>query len=186
MNSLNAFREGELVEEVSKINYNLERDFRKINNRPEYRVVWSDDQLEKRIVNTTDEGFELINPEVREVRKYQHIAHRYVLERLTEIKGETDLVSDTNLILSYEPIWTFEDRFGNYLPPRLDACKIIIDQIETSLNHKMKPIVKEDLSEEAKTAEINRIEQILFGNETPVTDALHYGTGVTDFNPKVH
>lgn len=172
----------ELVEPIERINYLLERDFRKIENRPEYRLVWANDQLEKRWVTHTDEGFELIHPEVREVKKYQNDSvDRFVLERLTPITGETDLVDR----LSYEPVWTFQDRHGNYLPPRFDACKIIIEQIEENINSAGKPkpkIIDESMTEEGKLKELQRVEEILFGNESPVSDALAYRSGVAGFN----
>lgn len=170
-----------LVEPVDKINYYLERDFgRKYDDRPEWRVVWSEDQYENRLIDVTDDGIQLINPEVRYIKKYQHITERFVLERLVPVVGETDLVTN----LSYEPAWSFEDRFGNYLPPRYDACKFIIEtilgQMDKANTHTQ---YKDDkASEEARQAMILDMEEKLFGNETPATDALAYGYGVAGFH----
>lgn len=183
--SLNRVRVGELVEPLERINYVLERDYPKLENRPVYRVVWANDLIEKRWVTHNEDGFEYVNPRVEERKKYKNDSvDRYVLERLTIIPEgvPTDLVDR----LSYEPIWTFQDRHGNYLPPRLDACKIVIDQIESNINSAgHRPIIKDDQSPEAKKAELDRMEYILFGEETPITDALAYGSGVQGFHSKI-
>lgn len=174
----NTFRVGELTETLDFINRKLEREFSKdITGRPYWRVVWSDDQTEKRRMTHTDEGLQLINPEVRLVKKYQHIKERYVLEKLTEVVGETDLV----VPMSYEPIWTFEDRFRNYLPPRFDACKFVIEAVNMQLAGAGGHVKYKDetTTPEYREALLKRKEQELFGNETPVGDALAYDSGVT-------
>lgn len=174
----------ELVEPIDHINDLLEKQFGKHDDqRPRYRVVLAAEQTEKRWMTHTDEGLKLLYPEVREVIKYQHIKpDRYVLEQLSIVPGgvETDLIEK----LSYEPLWTFEDRHGDYLPPRFDMCKYIIDAIFDRLNNRTpRHIIKDDPEREAK--ELARVEEFLFGDETKVTDALGLGLGVTDFNPKV-
>lgn len=98
-----------------------------------WRVVWSDDQFEHRLGEYTD-----ITPsgvflrtvkEVRYVPKYrQWIQHKYILERLV-IVPEQNLIDLPATKKSYEVIWVFEDKDGNPLPPRIDACKFIIDTI---------------------------------------------------------
>lgn len=174
----NTFRVGELTETLDFINRKLEREFgRDLTGRPIWRVVWSDTQIEKRKMYTTDEGLDLLQPEVREVKKYQHISERYVLEKLTEVVGETDLITP----MSYEPLWTFQDRFNQYLPPRFDACKFVIETVNINLA-KGKGHVKykdETTSPEYREALLKRKEQELFGNETPVGDALAHDFGVT-------
>lgn len=167
----------ELAEPLERINYQLQRDFgREVDNSPIWRVVWANDLLEKRIMNHTDEGIDLIHPEVREVRKYKHIHDRYVLERLVPVMGETDIITP----VSYEPAWTFQDRHGEYLPPRFDACKFIIEtiysQIDKAGTHKK--YNDPNATEETRLKMIMDMETTLFGNETPVGDALAHGYGI--------
>jgi len=67
--------------------------------------------------------------ETREVPKYrQWIHNKHILERLVLVPEfqQHELPSSK---VSYEPLWVFEDRVGNYLPPRLDAAKFIIDGV---------------------------------------------------------
>lgn len=167
----------ELAEPIDRINQQLQREFGvEPDGSPRWRVIFSEDMTEKRWMTHTDEGWELLFPEVREVRKYQHITERYVLERQIPVLGETDVTTKT----SYEPAWTFEDRFGNYLPPRFDACKFIVeaifDQVKNAGNHRR--YKDEKATKEARTKEIMDMELKLFGNETPVGDALAHKYGI--------
>lgn len=170
----------ELVEPIDSINQHLSRKYGYgpdgIN--PTWRVVFCADMTEKRMMTHTDEGFELLHPEARLVRKYQHIdKDKYILERQVPVEGETDLITK----VSYEPAWVFEDRFGNYLPPRIDACEVIIDTIYFQQNHKAFANKYDDpeATEQQRLEKIMNMEKILFGNETPVGDALAHGYGVT-------
>lgn len=174
----NPYRLGELVETLESINHNLLRDFGRFEDgRPNFRVVWSEDARETRRLDYTDEGFQLLHPEVREVRKYQHISERYVLEMLMPVVGESDLVTPT----SYEPIWTFEDRFRNYLPPRFDACQVVIEVVRGRLTESKiyKKYNDETNSPEYRHQQVIDMEKKLFGDETPVGDALSHGDGIS-------
>jgi hypothetical protein len=168
----------ELREPIEDINKKLVDEFSRdiSDGRPIYRVVWSDDQLEKRITTHDDNGNQLIHPEVRLLPKYkQYIRHRYVLERLTPIIGETDLLEK----MSYEAIWTFQDRNGKYLPPWFDACRHIIENVIHNMavrNYYAK--YKDTMSKEQYLADLQKMEDELFGNETDVGDHLAYGSGI--------
>jgi hypothetical protein len=168
----------ELREPIERINEQLiEHYSRDISDgRPNYRVVWSDDQLEKRLTTHDDHGNELMFPEVRLLPKYkQYIRHRYVLERLTVVLGETDLLEK----VVYEVVWTFQDKTGKYLPPWFEACRHIIENIlmnRAASNYFAK--YKDTMSKEEYIAGIEKMEKELFGNETEIGDALHYGNAV--------
>lgn len=168
----------ELHEPIERINEFLQRQYGVHDDgRPRFRVVWSEDQYEKRRLTHNKEGFQFLTPIVDTVKKYQHIKERYVLEQLSVVPegAETDLVEK----LSYEPLWTFMDRHENYLPPRIDACKIIIDNLFEHLGAGKAQILKEGDPEEKKAQELQQVEEYLFGNESAVTDALRLKLGVT-------
>lgn len=169
----------ELRESIESINERLLLEYgTEFGNSPRFRVVFSEDQYEKRWTNFTDEGFELVQPEVRLLPKYKQWVHeKYILERLVPITGETDLLTK----VGYEPCWVFQDKHGNYLPPFFEGCKLIadslyavIDKAGTFTKYKDKNVTPEE-----RLAEIKKVENELFGNETDVGDALAYGTGVT-------
>lgn len=168
-----------LPETLEYINYHLKKEYgMQFDDRQTWRVVFAADQTEKRKMYTTDEGLDLMYPEVREVKKYQHIKpDRYVLERLVPVTGETDIVTK----LSYEPVWTWEDRHGNYLPPYWDACKFLIDGIlEKQANPKSHAKYKDpEFSPGYREKMIADMEYKLFGDETPIGDALAHGDGIS-------
>lgn len=177
----------ELVEPIDKINELLVKEFgREFNNMPRFRVVFSDDEFEKRWTDRTDEGFQLLNREVRLLPKYkQYITAKYILERLIPIVGETDLTTNIN----YEPAWVFQDKNGGYLPPQFDMCKFIVETLYSQMNGRQSGFAKykdPNTTTEEREKLIADMQDRLFGDETAVTDALTHGYGVTDFNQKVN
>jgi hypothetical protein len=151
--------------------------------RPIFRIVWSEDQFEKRLMPTTDEGLLLLYPEVREVPKYrQWITQKYVLERLV-IVPDINSKELAGLKLSYEPLWVFMDRFDNALPPKIEVCKMVVDTVyaaqgKTSLAKYKDP---ENNPEEAAELKKQRVDQLvldMFGDETDISDHLSRQTGV--------
>lgn len=173
----------ELAEPIEDINTRLERNYGKYDDKPNFRVVWSNDQLEKRIVTYTKDGFELINPMVAEVRKYSYIDSRFVLERLIPVDPKnTDLTEK----ISYEPAWTFNNaNTGEYIPPRYDMCQVIIESIleKSGRQSGFAKYKDPNVNPEHRIAELDKMRMTLFGNETAAGDALAHGYGVV--NPAV-
>ena len=112
---------------------------RDLSDRPWFRVVWSNDQLEKRrgTFNTFTECgiFVRTVTEVREVPKYPYIADRWILETLVP-------PSQINLIDlpearqgSYEPIYVFEDSKGNALPLNVRVVELVADHVRMPKDH---------------------------------------------------
>lgn len=179
----------ELTEKIETINRQLEEHFGidTITGRPIWRVVWSDDQTEKRLTEFTDSGLQLITPEVRELPKYRQWIHqKYILERLV-------LIPDVNIKelpcqkQSYEPMWVFEDKHGNPLPPQFELCKLVVDTVyaalgKISLRKYRDPDADEKIPEVAiakKKAKIDKMCDDLFGDEQSGLDgALVHGTGI--------
>lgn len=168
----------ELVESLDRINNWLRKEYgiETTSDRPIYRVVWANDQMEKRLMHYTDSGIQLLTPEVREVPKYrQTFRDTYVLERLSYIDVPNHEEMTVNTI-SYEPIWSFVDNKLNPLPPRIDVCKIVIDALHLAIYSDRSGFAKyadknEDVKKE-KAESLAKIQNELFGNETEVGDAL--------------
>src|SRR6187399_909819 len=91
-----------------------------VTTDPIFRIVWADDQVEKRLVEYLDTGIALLFPEVREVKKYPYLKGLYVLERLVVIPeiNAKDLPASK---ISYEPLWAYRDARDNPLPPIWEA-----------------------------------------------------------------
>ncbi len=152
---------------------------------PKYKIVWSDDQLEKRYGTFEDftSGGLFIREYtgVREVPKYQYISERYVLERCFGVpEGNEELVTKT----TYEPIWTFEGKNREFLLPITDALWWIIEGIHAAENKAAGVRYKdprEDINtqEEQAVARKRKIYEALYGDITPISDALDYGSAVS-------
>jgi hypothetical protein len=169
-----------------------------VTDYPLFRVSYSDDEFEKRVVTHTKDGFELIHPVVLEVPKYRQWIHsKYILETLVAIP-EDQQFEMAGKKFSYEPIWTFEDKDGNALPPIWGAIEFIIASIReqmASAGHgpKYKDPYAGLTNEEVKEVEklrLDGLERELFGNETKIGDALEQdsaiGYGVRQRNDKVN
>ena len=152
------------------------------NGFPIYRIVWSEDQFEKRLTDCTDTGVILLVPEVRELPKYkQWIHNKFILEKLIAVP-EVNAKELENKV-SYEPLFVFEDINGNPLPPKWEAAKFVIDTVnaamgESSLKAKyVDPDIKSP--QENRNKRIQKLQDDLFGNESNVGDALAHKQAVT-------
>lgn len=174
-------------ESVEVLNKRLQDYYGMTNDKPNYRIVWSEDQFEMRETKFTDEGFELLFPEVRRLPKYRQYLHdRFVLERLTVVPvfQQREIPVD---VLSYEPVWVFEDpRNAEIVRPAWPPCKFVIETIHknieqagtvTKYKHPDSGLTEDQLIEK-KRAEIIELEESLFANETEIGDSLAYKEGV--------
>jgi hypothetical protein len=160
-----------------------------INGLPIWRIVWSHDQVEKRLMNVTDAGIHLITPEVREVPKYRHYIHnKWVLEKLVIVPEQQQAEICTPI--SYEPMFVFETNNGGFLPYKWEACAFVIDTVNAAMGKSSMhaKYVDPDSGKDpqaVRNERISNLEKDLFGNETEVGDALAHGEGVAGFHSKM-
>lgn len=84
-------------------------------NQPIYRIVWSNDEIEKRFGTFTDyiPGTNIFIrevTEVREVKKYNYLEPQYVLEKLFFNQHNKEILDNKTLapqICTYEPLHAF-------------------------------------------------------------------------------
>lgn len=172
----------ELTESIESINQQLIDLFGidTITGLPMYRVVFSEDQLEKRLTQFTDSGLQLLHPEVRLLPKYrQWIQEKYVLENLVvvPIYSQSELPANK---LTYEPLYVFETNEGVALPPTVWAAKFAVDSVHAAMGkHSMTKYVDDAVKNPHLAQErIAKLERELFGNETELGDALAHREGV--------
>jgi len=175
----------ELREKVETINRQLVEEFGvdTVSGQPMWRLVFSDDVLEKRLMTHTDSGIELLFPEMREVKKYHDVRQRYVLERLIGLDpiNANEHGGDP---LYYNPIWVFKDLNGNYLPPFFEGCRFLaygVYQKEGKVNIG-KVYLDPELDPQTKADRINKIVEELFGEHPEYTEKMH--NTVIGFHPK--
>jgi len=117
---------------VDDINKNIKVHGTNQYGDPLFRVVFSDDQTEKRNGIYDDySGNIYIRTvrEIREVKKYPWIKGKWILERWAP--GETSyhpsLKTDKNGV--YICVYVFQDVNQNYLPPLLKVAEIVINNL---------------------------------------------------------
>lgn len=168
----------ELTEPVETVNKRLIETFGfdTITSLAIWRVSWSEDQFEWRhgtyVDRTPGGGYIRTVTETRFVPKYrQWIDNKYVLERLVIIPdvNSEELPKEK---MSYEPLWVFEDKHGNPLPPKWEAIKFIIDSVyaaQYGTKNLRKYVDPESTLEgalEAKKKRIEKIEEELYGDDS--------------------
>ena len=113
--------------------------------KPKFQVVWSNDETEVR-VGTFDEYFGGIYVRTlsgaREWKKYSYLSDKWVLEQLVPTNNP-----ELKERLSYEPIYVFQDKDGNYLPLNIEVAIAVVNSIMN--RREVKPrSEKQDLYEE--------------------------------------
>lgn len=125
--------------------------------RPIFRVVFSEDQYEKRFGTFSDWYGKIFVREYRGmevVKKYPYIRGRWVLEKL--MQAMTDEVIGLDLDgHSYEPVYTFEDKNRQELPVQLWAVEAIVKRLLGVMTGSV-PKMTEDDVEAAEQASYDR------------------------------
>jgi hypothetical protein len=122
-----------LPQDIKAINKMLEKHHGKaFNNKPWYRIAWSESMTEKRIGAFNDFYGEIFLRQfvgLREVRKYDgpDFRERWILEKLVFIDNPE--VWDSLNSGSYEPIWVFRGKGGVYQRPNHKAVEFLIGMI---------------------------------------------------------
>jgi hypothetical protein len=117
---------------VNFINKQLVRYGRNTYNDPIFRVVFCDEQTEKRHGTYNDyhgKVFYRTITETREVQKYPWMNERWILERWAPgaISSHPSLVADKDGV--FVCVYIFQDKDKNALPPILRVCDIVIHNL---------------------------------------------------------
>lgn len=146
---------------VEAINKKLYEEYRILDGRPIYRIVWSDDQLEMRKGTFTDwYGHILIRQEhniVRQVKKYWYFEKPcWVLEKLVWIHQEAALKEQVEELVesrngSYEPVYSF---YRSSTKQNLPVNHRVVDFIVYSLHNpgKADPVKAQAVEEAEEVA----------------------------------
>lgn len=147
-----------------------------------YKIVWSETELVRELSYYSETGMQLFTPIIIEKPKYkQWIQEKFVLEKLVAVPEMN--IKEVGAKISYEPLYVFEDKYGNYLSPKWEACKFAIDCVHAamgkeSLNHYIDPENTTEKAMEAKMDRVQELESQIFGNETDITDSLRAKSGI--------
>lgn len=171
----------QLPRDIVSINDQLREQFGidTLNGQPIWRISWAPDQLEKRMLQVTPEGLQLLHPEVREVKKYPWVGPRWILEQLVLVP-EINQVDLPDTKQSYECLWVFETQDGkDALAPVYRAAKFVVDTVtaakEAARKASQMGLAKykdaevgstPEESREIKKKKIDGIVEELFGDES--------------------
>lgn len=148
--------------------------------QPMFRIVWANDQLEKRLVGESEEGVQYLFAEVKEVKKYPYLKDLYVLEQLVLVPEAQAHELPTSK-MSYEPLWAYCRDNRMPVPPVWPATKLIIDTMMAMKGvRSLRQYVdsEENTTPEGREQRIAKLHAELFGDETEVGDALRYKEGI--------
>lgn len=158
-----------------------------VNGLPIWRVVWAAEQYEKRIdtFDDRDENGQLIRQvtEMRECPKYQWIKDLHILERLVVVPL-SNVVELAGTKISYELLFMFWDKNGNYLPPNFNVCQFVIETVyaaQYGTGNLKKFLDPEGTPEKAKQEKVRRINEIveyLHGEDASFHDQMIHGEGI--------
>ena len=115
---------------VDTINKELKKHGSNEYGDPNFRVVFSDEQTERRKVTSKNPSKILLlfdTEEIKEVKKYPWIKRKWILERWSSGETHKDLQNFKSGI--YICIYIFQDKNNNYLPPLLKVTEIIVNRL---------------------------------------------------------
>jgi hypothetical protein len=152
---------------INHINKHLEDYYGTLVTRePLFKVSWTTNLTENRYSEFTDFNGEDPIRTVREVRlclKYPFAQDRYVLERIQPISEEAKRMGLVNGNYSYEEVYLFQDRLGQFLPLTLDKVEqalYLFFQFYLKLSQqertdmRMDMLAKRELEKRQKTLEL--------------------------------
>lgn len=163
---------------VNEINDWLARDYKTLEGKPKYRLVWSEDAFEQRHGLFRDYYDKILIREVietREVRKYNYIHERWIFEAWVPpgVLSNKEIPSSM-FVGTYEPIYVFEDSQRNYLPPVEKAVRFIIATFEGRVK-KDDPKGDEYFEDKQMQREIDEIgNHPSFSTSGPTRDSVAY------------
>jgi hypothetical protein len=148
--------------------------------RPMFRIVWANDETEKRLIETSEAGVDYLFPQVELVKKYPYLKDLYILEQLVAVPDVNAEELPTSKV-SYEPLWAYCNDKREPRPPTWPATKMVIDVMFAAKGvTSLRKYVDSELNttEDGRQERIKLIHEELFGDETETGDALRYKEGV--------
>jgi len=159
---------------IAAINDSLKHQYRVLDGRAMYRIVWSDDQLEKRMGTYCDYyGSILIREEhkcLREIKKYWYLTTPcWVLEKLVFLPHEREMYDLIKELVearngTYETVYTFINKKGEHLPVVHEIVEVILHTLHNP-TQKMSQSDFEAMEKLEEKAEMDLFEAELMENE---------------------
>lgn len=170
------------MESLTIINKRLETRYGRdvAENLPKFRVVWSEDETEKRhgTYNKISPSGLYLGTETGtvEIKKYWYLAPCWVLEKLERIP-DRKTHDEVQASYTYEPIMVFLTKDDQLLPLRWRPIELAIQSWLNAEKGVQK--TEEDFRQEQE-AQLKKEEQAVMDSfdASEVADALSYGEGI--------
>ena len=147
------------METIEVLNQRLKDTFGALlDGRPRYRLVWTTTQTEVRKDNyNVYYGSIYLRTEenvIKEVPKYPFDRDRFALEYHT-YEHPPNLISFNG---SYEPVWIFRDKNGDFIYPNWAVLSFMIKAFEGGVGRKLTPSDIDEQEQKELLAEIEQTE----------------------------
>lgn len=149
---------------------------------PLWRLVWSNNEYEKRL-GTFEDSYGSIFlrrvTEVRETRKYNYIDQRWILEKWFRVSNPE--LPDTLHKGSWEPIYVFESKSGEYLQPTLKTALFMVEQYNYHANNRVLPGARRaQIADEMQRRDDKELQDFMDSIDvSEITNALALREGVS-------
>jgi len=158
----------------------LNKQERMLDGRPIWRLVWSENLIEKREGEFSDwYGNIFIRSYygIKEGRKYNYIHERWIVEKFVPCDvRKYSIIGDNGG--TYEPLYVFETRNREFLMPTLKTTQFLVEFARS--NVRSTPGENKAWAERAEDEEFKKCYEIV-GAETsdPIASLIHTASGVS-------
>jgi hypothetical protein len=150
---------------------------------PLFKLIWSDNEREMRFGTFRDfspEGIYLREvTEMRSVLKYNYLKERWILESWCPPEVVFSPELPKSIYGSYEPVWVFESKDGQYQAPTLRVVEFLVNFLMNK--EKVTPMTRRaQLRDEVVAREDQEVADFMEQLEIPTAmeSRLHSGEGV--------
>jgi hypothetical protein len=170
--------------QVRNINKWLKNNYGKdLLSRPIFRLVWSEDEIEKRAGTFEDYYVPIYMGAfrgVREVKKYANPIYkeRYILEKLIFGIDNKEIWGDTVRDGIYEPIWVFRGPGDTFQMPTYKTVAFVLRMLLGEKERRNQKMEDSD-DESAMAQEIADCQEVLGGSGGDIASHLRTRSGVT-------
>jgi hypothetical protein len=158
-----------------------------VTGLPIWRIVWAEDQTEKQLDDFQDwtEGGLYIRTvrEVREIKKYPHVIGFHILEQLVQVP-EINKEQLVGAKISYELMFVFWNKKGEYLPPKFEVCEFVIETVLAAkhgtgnLKKYTDPAGTTEKFKEQQRKRVDEIIEYIWGEDAAFHDQAREGSAI--------
>lgn len=171
-----------MSDNISRLNRFLFSQGLTLEGKALYRLVWSDTETEFRKGTFREFYGKIFLREfngVREVKKYNYIHERWILEKWAPGNLTANRETPNSSNGDYIPVYVFEDSKGNYLPPNRKVLDFILAFMNGTIKQDSIPSEEYLAEKEVEKMTESMGDHPDFRTSGPTRNAVAYRKGVT-------